>query len=134
MNRIVRTFVLAGFVLTLALPMTAAQAAPNCATTHTVQQGETLARIARRYSTTISTLQSLNTISNVNRIYAGQVLCVQAQPATSIKYTVLRGDTLASIARRYGVDMYVLAQMNKLTNLNRIYVGQVLLIPEVTIQ
>jgi LysM repeat protein len=44
-------------------------------------------------------------------------------------YVVKRGDTLYSIARRYGVSMWKLASYNSIRNPNRIYVGQVIYIP-----
>ncbi len=44
-------------------------------------------------------------------------------------YIVRRGDTLGKIARRYGVSLRALALYNGITNINRIYVGQVIYIP-----
>ena len=44
-------------------------------------------------------------------------------------YTVQRGDTLYSISRRTYVSVDVIMRINNITNANRIYVGQVLLIP-----
>jgi LysM repeat protein len=104
-----------------------------CAQWHTVQRGENLFRIAQRYGTSVAHLQSLNNIANVNRIYAGQNLCVRAGSSGST-YVVQYGDTLSKIARRYGVNMWVLAQVNHISNINRIYAGQRLLIPDFTIQ
>ncbi len=52
-----------------------------------------------------------------------------AAPSKSTVHIVQRGDTLASIARHYGVDMWTLARANGISNPNRIYVGQRLLIP-----
>lgn len=40
-----------------------------------------------------------------------------------------RGETLYSIARRYGVDVWTIARANGVVNPNRIYVGQRLTIP-----
>lgn len=45
------------------------------------------------------------------------------------KYTVQANDTLGAIARRYGVDVSTIAEANKLTDPNRLKVGQVLVIP-----
>lgn len=39
---------------------------------HVVKRGETLAKIAKMYSTTVSEIQKLNRISNPNRIYVNQ--------------------------------------------------------------
>ncbi len=44
-------------------------------------------------------------------------------------YTVQPGDTLAAIADRLGVEMEALAAANGIQDVNRIYVGQVLVIP-----
>ncbi len=48
----------------------------------------------------------------------------QGQP-----YVVQRGDTLLSIARRFGVTVAQLQAANNITNPDRIYPGQVLVIP-----
>jgi LysM repeat protein len=47
----------------------------------------------------------------------------------SIVHVVQRGETLYSIARRYGVSVQTIANTNGITNPNRIYVGQRLVIP-----
>lgn len=60
---------------------------------------------------------------------------VAEKPATATReakdgvYTVQRGDTLYSIARRYGTCVQTLVQMNHLCNPNLIYVGQRLSVP-----
>lgn len=129
--------VLVLLVLSIAAVMPAAAApseAPVCVQYHTVQRGETFYRIARSYGLTMDQLQGINGLANINRIYAGQSLCVKMNDSSGTVYTVQAGDTLSKIARRFGINMSVLAQMNGITNVNRIYVGQVLVIPDVTIQ
>lgn len=59
----------------------------------------------------------------------GAVLVPAASAGSTIIHVVHRGETLYSIANRYGVNMYRLAEVNHLTNLNAIYVGQRLIIP-----
>ena len=46
----------------------------------------------------------------------------------TLTYVVKRGDTLTQLARRYGTTVNRLAQINNIKNVNKIYVGQVLLI------
>ena len=108
--------------------------------TYTVKAGDTLSAIASRYSTSSSTLASLNSLSNPNLIYVGQVLKVSANASTSsstsssanstvttaASYTVKSGDTLSAIAAKYGPTYQALASANSISNPNDIYVGQVI--------
>jgi hypothetical protein len=50
-------------------------------------------------------------------------------PTSGQVYVVQRGDTLFRIARRFGVNLYALAAANGITNVNRIFAGQRLVIP-----
>lgn len=47
-------------------------------------------------------------------------------------YTVKAGDTLGAIARRLGVPLHLLIEVNQITDPNRIRVGQVLQVPGMT--
>ncbi len=101
---------------------------------HIVQYGETLSTIARYYGTTVQTLMALNGLANPNYIYAGQRLIVSGssgyQPPPQGRVHIVRaGETLASIARYYGVSFWTLAAVNGISNPNLIYVGQRLVIP-----
>ena len=60
---------------------------------------------------------------------AWSVMPVVAQAAPEIIYVVQAGDTLSSIARRYGLNMIELATANGMINPNLIYVGQRLKVP-----
>ena len=99
---------------------------------YTVQRGDTLAAIARRTSTTVNTLVSLNRLTNANQIRGGQIILVPAaveNRGSTTTYTVRRSDTLYSLARRYNTTVGVLLWLNGLTDPNRIRVGQTLLMP-----
>jgi len=52
-----------------------------------------------------------------------------ASGCTPSYYRVQRGDTLFMIATRHGASMYAIANASGITNLNVIYVGQLLVIP-----
>jgi LysM repeat protein len=98
---------------------------------HRVAWGETLYRIALHYGTSVQTIAQLNGITNPNRIYAGQVLHIYpGWGSTQTVYVVRWGDTLADIAWRFNRSPWAIAEANRITNLNRIYAGQRLVIPE----
>jgi LysM repeat protein len=111
---------------------TVAQALSPCSY-YTVQPGDTLYSIARRYGTTVDAIAQANGILNPSYIYVGQVLCIPSgyapPPVTGGYYTVQPGDTLYSIALRYGTSVWAIAAANNLPNPNYIYTGQKLLIP-----
>ncbi len=107
-------------------------------TTHTVVPGETLAKIASSYGTTVSDLASANGLSNPNLLRIGQLIRIASTPSdegvTSQVITgthiVSAGESLASIARRYGTTVEAIAQVNGLTNPELIFVGTQLTIAE----
>jgi LysM repeat protein len=107
---------------------------------HTVQPGETLSSIARRYGTTWQAIAQANGIQNPNQIYAGQKLKITTSSSggTSggstgcrIRHTVKQGEWVWQIARTYGADPYAILAANGLTvaTANTIYPGTVLCIP-----
>ncbi len=104
-------------------------------TIHIVQWGEYLALIANRYGVTTNAILQANGLTNPNFIYAGQSLIIPtgAAPAPpsgeTTTYVVQRGDTLGTVAARFGTTASHLASLNGLWNPNFIYVGQVLKVP-----
>jgi LysM repeat protein len=107
----------------LATPVIAA--ATPAGITYTVVAGDTLWGIADRYGTTVSMLASINHISNQNLIFAGDVLTVpegtsaSRSPNRDGTYRVSEGDTLWSIAARFGSTVSVLAATNNVTDPGR---------------
>ncbi len=111
-------------------------------TVYVVQSGDTLGSIARRFNTTVAELMRLNSITNPDRISVGQKLTVPAAGASTSgstttttdasgarTYVIQSGDTLLSVARRFGVTLKDLQAANNITNPDRIYPGQVIKIP-----
>jgi len=93
---------------------------------HTVKEGDTLSEIAERYGVSYQTLASINGISNPNLIYEGQVLLISGDNKSKIYYTVKPGDNLYSIAAIHGVSYESIVNLNRISNPNLIYPGEVL--------
>ena len=55
---------------------------------------------------------------------------ISAEATGQRTHTVVKGDTLAAIAERHGVDRSTLAELNQIDNPDLIYPGQVLRLPE----
>lgn len=95
--------------------------------TYKVKSGDTLSGIAQKFGTTTKSLQSLNGISNPNKIFVGQVLKVKGTAKTKT-YTVKSGDTLSGIASMHGMTTKELQNLNGITNPNLIYPNQKLIV------
>jgi len=133
MRALVRNGAFVGLVAALVL-MLVAQPAYAQGQVHVVQRGETLSSIAVRYGTTPQAIARANGLANANYIYAGQGLTIPSGGggggvSTGGSYTVRAGDSLASIATRFGTTVSALVRANGLSNPNRIYAGQGLTIP-----
>jgi LysM repeat protein len=97
---------------------------------HVVQWGENLFRIGLRYGLTARDVALANGIADENRIWAGTKLVIPI-PGSLVPHThtVILGDTLYSLSRRFGTTVWAIAQANGIRNVNNIRAGQVLLIP-----
>ena len=108
------------------------------ATSHTVSHGETLAEIAGLYGLTVSDLIDANDLSNPDLLSIGQLISIpgdsNAAPGESQTivgtHLVAAGETLASIARRYGTTVEAIAEVNGITNPSQIFVGTQLTIAD----
>ena len=92
---------------------------------YTVKSGDTLYSIANKYGMTVNELKDLNGLTS-NTLSIGQQLVVsEGNAATLDTYTVKAGDTLYSIANKYGLTVNELKQLNNLTS-DILSIGQVL--------
>jgi len=95
---------------------------------HVVKHSETLSGIADSYGTTLAVLRKLNKLKK-DGVWVGQRLKVPADKTAAtvayiaktkmptqktVKHKVIQGDTLLSIASRYGISVNALKQVNKL--------------------
>ena len=95
---------------------------------YTVQPGDTLWLLSRRYGTTVEAIKRLNGLTG-DMLYIGQVLRIPvSQTGGYREYTVQAGDSLWLLARRFGTTVEEIMRLNGLTS-DLIDVGQVLRIP-----
>ena len=95
---------------------------------YTVQPGDTLWLISRRYGTTVDAIKRLNGLTG-DMLYIGQVLKIpSSQTGGYREYTVQPGDSLWLISRRFGTTVEEIMRLNGLTG-DLINVGQVLKLP-----
>lgn len=140
--------VLVVVLLTAAQPTPASAAGPAY---YVVRPGDTLSSIAWQYGMSTWAIANANHLWNPNYIYIGQVLAIpfvpapmpmpgpmpgplpypypQPMPGPVCGVRVNYGDTLSAIAYRVGVDVWSLARANGIYNLNWIYAGQWLRLP-----
>lgn len=119
---------------------------------YTIASGDTMSRIAARFGVSIESLLSANGLGWSSIIYPGQSIAIPAAPiATAASaptpaielvsaatpaapgvvstYTVTSGDTISSIAARFGVSTRAVLDANGLSASSIIYPGQGIVIP-----
>lgn len=100
--------------------------------TYTVQRGDSLWKISRKYEVPVNDIISFNNLSSVNLQIGDELkipLTSQDNNTASKTYTVKTGDTLWSIAKNFDVSVNNLKAANNLTS-NLLSVGQTLTIPQ----
>lgn len=112
---------------------------------HKVLRGETLFSISRNYNVDVNTILELNPETNtglkkgqeliipVNKVETDDLSDIEpAQEDSLIRHTVLQGETLYAIAKRYEVKITELQEQNKdILEVDGLQPGQVLRIPKV---
>jgi murein DD-endopeptidase MepM/ murein hydrolase activator NlpD len=116
---------------------------------HRVKSGDTLGSIARRYGTTVGELCRLNGLKTTSMLRIGQslrcgvsrstnvkpVYAAPDQPAVSLAssadtgsslvyHRIQSGDTLGSIAKRYGTTVSKLCELNAITKTTVLRLGR----------
>ena len=101
--------------------------------TYIVKKGDSLYSIAKQYNTTIGAIKAVNELTG-NILQPGQILKLpnfitfNPDPNSVIVYKINKGDSLYSIAQKYGVTVDDIINYNQLAN-TLLSVNQQLLIP-----
>lgn len=97
-----------------------------------VQPGDTLYSIARKNGVSVTDIKNINSLTS-DVLSIGQKLYLKSIDNGDNKYIVNSGDTLYSIARKYGVSVDDLISSNNLYS-NVLTIGQELIIPVVEME
>jgi LysM repeat protein len=124
--------------------------------TYTIKRGDTISAIAARYGLSTASVLALNKLKSTSIIYPGQVIKLSGSsisitpvsqvdpidppstppvstpaPVIDNRYTIRSGDTVTSIAARFGVSVDAILSANGLNRTSIIYAGRTLVIPGV---
>ena len=92
-----------------------------------MQPGDTLWDLARRFDVSVDNLQLWNSLGDA-MIKPGQQLAIAAATDEAV-YTVVKGDTLYSIARKFGLEPHDIARQNNISLSSTLLAGTTLQIP-----
>ncbi|GHF10220.1 LysM peptidoglycan-binding domain-containing protein [Pseudolysinimonas yzui] len=152
-----KSLIFPGQVLKLAPGATVAPTSTQEGGRYTIARGDTISRIAARFGVPVESVLSANGLGWSSIIYPGQTIAIPAvaapaapqielvsatsptaptapaaptaRPAPTSSYTIKSGDTISSIAARFGVTTQAVLAANGLTASSIIYPGQTIVIP-----
>lgn len=94
---------------------------------YTIRPGDNIGNIAKTFDVTVNTILWANSISNIRSLKVGDQLIIL--PVSGIKYEVKKGDTLASIAKKYRATAEDITQFNGLAAGEEPTSGATIIIP-----
>jgi LysM repeat protein len=103
--------------------------AGGCSTLYVVRTGDTAFSVARRFGVSVGALAAANGLPPSYYMQIGQLLTIPGVPGPiGTSHVVQPGETLYSIARRYGTSVETLAALNRIPHPWHVKLGQTLLI------
>lgn len=104
---------------------------------YTVKKGDTLGKIAQKFSVSIEELAKVNNLNPDTILSIDQQLLIpyssdKDEPKTEIKpekHTIIKGDCLDIIAKKYNCTIDELLKLNDLKRSSVLTIGQVILLP-----
>lgn len=133
-----------------ATPQAAAAPTPSSSSRYTIQRGDTISHIATKFGVTVQAVLTANGLGWSSIIYPGQTLAIPGAgsptslsvtpvssvtpatpptPAAGTSYVIQTGDTVSSIAAKFGTTAAAVLAANGMSATTIIYPGRSLKIP-----
>ncbi|KKP56240.1 MAG: LysM domain/M23/M37 peptidase domain protein [Parcubacteria group bacterium GW2011_GWC1_34_10] len=94
---------------------------------YVVRPGDTLSQIAEMFNVTVNTIKWGNDLSS-NTLKVGETLVIL--PVSGVRHAVVKGDTIASVAKKYKGDIDEIIAYNELKKGATLAIGSVIVIPD----
>jgi len=94
---------------------------------YSVRPGDTLSEIASMFGVSVNTIIWANNLSGAKDVHPGDMLVIL--PISGVARTIVKGDTLKSLAKKYSADANEIAQFNGLNPTAPLAVGSSIIIP-----
>jgi len=101
--------------------------APGRISVYVVRPGDTLSDIATMFNVSVNTVVWANNLRSVRDVHPGDTLVIL--PVSGVEHKVVKGDTLRSLAKKYGADAEEIAQFNGLDPGSSLAVGATVIVP-----
>lgn len=95
--------------------------------TYTVRAGDSLSGIADMFDVSVNTILWANNLPAKTALTPGSTLIIL--PVSGVRHAVTRGETLASLAKRYGSDAEEIASYNGIGSGEALATGAIVIIP-----
>lgn len=105
----------------------ASSTAPDSISVYVVRPGDSLSEIADMFNVSKNTIIWANNLKGASDIHPGDTLIIL--PVSGVERTVVKGDTLKSLAKKYNADATEIAQYNGLDANAPLAVGSSIIIP-----
>lgn len=100
---------------------------PDRISVYVVRPDDTLSEIADMFGVSVNTIIWANNLKSARDVHPGDTYIIL--PVSGVEYTVVKGDTLKSIAKKYGADAKEIAQYNGLDPSVPLAIGTKIIIP-----
>ncbi len=104
-----------------------AQAGSGEISVYVVREGDALSQIAEMYGVTTNTILWANDMTKATDIREGQSLVIL--PIVGVRHTVVKGETLGTIVKKYEANMEEVLEYNNLDSAGGITIGTEIMIP-----